>query len=160
MLKVALENRPSLGVRDGVEHIPFAGHNPGSSSWYTRPYNFWQWRATRPYAWPFFHNSTLCPFPPSPLAAFRHDSGRNALGASDHLLGIGPFSPTFPFPSSSFMYSCRRFHGLNPTSRSLAMLALALKLSFRFLRSSPTNALNPVRGSGSPFSYLGLSATR
>lgn len=47
LLKVALDNRPSPGVKDGIEHVPFsahAGESPGS--W--RPYNFWQWRSTSP----------------------------------------------------------------------------------------------------------------
>ncbi|KAJ5517785.1 hypothetical protein N7453_000207 [Penicillium expansum] len=47
MLKVALDNRPSAGVRNGIEHTPFSGGNSDGSS--SRPYEFWQWRATKPY---------------------------------------------------------------------------------------------------------------
>lgn len=61
LLKVALENRPPPGVKDGIEHMPFAGHNPGSSSWFVRPYSFWQWRSTKPY-WAFLSYLTLSLF--------------------------------------------------------------------------------------------------
>ena len=46
MLKVALDNRPSAGVRNGIEHTPFSGGNSDGSS--SRPYEFWQWKATKP----------------------------------------------------------------------------------------------------------------
>lgn len=61
LLKVALENRPPAGVRAGVEHMPFSGHE--SSSGFSRPYGFWQWRATRPYVLPLIacSPSVLCP---------------------------------------------------------------------------------------------------
>ncbi|CAG7962875.1 unnamed protein product [Penicillium nalgiovense] len=49
MLKVALDNRPSAGVRNGIEHTPFSGGNPDGSSSSLRPYEFWQWKATKPY---------------------------------------------------------------------------------------------------------------
>ncbi|KAJ5182950.1 hypothetical protein N7492_000566 [Penicillium capsulatum] len=45
LLKVALDNRPSPGARDGIEHVPFTGHQIG----FSRPYDFWQWRNTKPY---------------------------------------------------------------------------------------------------------------
>jgi len=50
LLKVALDNRPAPGIKDGIEHVPFSGHEE-SSGWpqFSRPYNFWQWRSTRPY---------------------------------------------------------------------------------------------------------------
>ncbi|KAJ6185422.1 hypothetical protein N7519_006723 [Penicillium mononematosum] len=47
MLKVALNNRPSAGVRNGIEHTPFSGGNSDGSS--LRPYEFWQWKAAKPY---------------------------------------------------------------------------------------------------------------
>lgn len=47
LLKVALDHRPSPGVKDGIEHVPFSAHAAESSgAW--RPYNFWQWRSTSP----------------------------------------------------------------------------------------------------------------
>ncbi|KAJ5223739.1 hypothetical protein N7468_008281 [Penicillium chermesinum] len=49
LLKVALDNRPSSGLRNGIEHTPFSGVTSGSS---TRPYEFWQWTNTKPY-WMF-----------------------------------------------------------------------------------------------------------
>ncbi|EEH05398.1 PQ loop repeat protein [Histoplasma capsulatum G186AR] len=53
LLKVALDNRASAGVRDGIEHAPFSGQKAGVIGMnFSRPYNFWQWRANRPY-WTF-----------------------------------------------------------------------------------------------------------
>ncbi|PGH27162.1 hypothetical protein AJ80_01119 [Polytolypa hystricis UAMH7299] len=52
LLKVALDNRPPVGFKDGIEHTPFSGQAAGSPSVFVRPYNFWQWRAARPY-WTF-----------------------------------------------------------------------------------------------------------
>ncbi|KAL4923739.1 PQ-loop repeat-containing protein [Aspergillus undulatus] len=49
LLKVALDNRPAPGQRSGVEHIPFSG---AQDKGFVRPYDFWQWRSTRPY-WSF-----------------------------------------------------------------------------------------------------------
>lgn len=46
LLKVALDNRPSAGVRNGIEHTPFSGGNSDGSS--SRPYEFWQWKTTKP----------------------------------------------------------------------------------------------------------------
>ena len=45
LLKVALDNRPAVGARNGIEHAPFTG---GSSNDFQRPYDFWQWRNTKP----------------------------------------------------------------------------------------------------------------
>ena len=45
LLKVALDNRPATGAKNGIEHTPFSsGHNG-----FTRPYDFWQWKSTKPY---------------------------------------------------------------------------------------------------------------
>ncbi|KAJ5795233.1 hypothetical protein N7457_001832 [Penicillium paradoxum] len=49
MLKVALDNRPSTGGRNGIEHTPFSG---GADGGFSRPYEFWQWKNTKPY-WMF-----------------------------------------------------------------------------------------------------------
>ncbi|KAF7720198.1 Uncharacterized protein PECH_008578 [Penicillium ucsense] len=46
LLKVALDNRPAVGARNGIEHAPFTG---GSPVGFQRPYDFWQWRNTKPY---------------------------------------------------------------------------------------------------------------
>ncbi|KAA8643061.1 PQ-loop repeat-containing protein [Aspergillus tanneri] len=46
LLKVALDNRPSPGARDGVEHVPFSSEN---SDGFSRPYGFWQWKSAKPY---------------------------------------------------------------------------------------------------------------
>jgi hypothetical protein len=45
LLKVALENRPPPSLKDGIEHAPFSGQ---AHSGFKRPYDFWQWKATRP----------------------------------------------------------------------------------------------------------------
>ncbi|KAJ5191544.1 uncharacterized protein N7498_010529 [Penicillium cinerascens] len=46
LLKVALDNRPASGAKNGIEHAPFSG---GSDGEFARPYDFWQWRNTKPY---------------------------------------------------------------------------------------------------------------
>ncbi|KAJ5672759.1 hypothetical protein N7507_001886 [Penicillium longicatenatum] len=49
LLKVALDNRPATGAKNGIEHTPFSS---GNNSGLTRPYDFWQWKSTKPY-WMF-----------------------------------------------------------------------------------------------------------
>lgn len=44
LLKVALDNRPATGAKNGIEHTPFTSGNNG----FTRPYDFWQWKSTKP----------------------------------------------------------------------------------------------------------------
>ena len=44
LLKVVLDNRPSAGVKNGIEHVPFSNGDRGLS----RPYEFWQWRNSKP----------------------------------------------------------------------------------------------------------------
>ena len=46
LLKVALDNRPQSGQKEGIEHMPFTGF--GGRSGFARPYDFWQWRTSRP----------------------------------------------------------------------------------------------------------------
>lgn len=46
LLKVALENRPSAGVMNGIEHTPFSGGSADGG--FARPYEFWQWKNTKP----------------------------------------------------------------------------------------------------------------
>ncbi|KAI2623443.1 hypothetical protein GGS21DRAFT_494284 [Xylaria nigripes] len=51
LLKIALDHRPAPSSRGGSGAIPFAAaHNPLSGM--RRPYNFWQWRSSKPY-WQF-----------------------------------------------------------------------------------------------------------
>lgn len=54
LLKVALDNRPPSGMRDGLEHAPFSGYNHEGILRQIlsgkRPYQFWQWPSARPYA--------------------------------------------------------------------------------------------------------------
>jgi len=45
MLKVALDNRPPTGGRNGIEHAPFSGVDSTAAS---RPYEFWQWKNDKP----------------------------------------------------------------------------------------------------------------
>jgi hypothetical protein len=46
LLKVALDNRPASGTKNGIEHAPFSG--VGSDGGFARPYEFWQWKGTKP----------------------------------------------------------------------------------------------------------------
>lgn len=65
LLKVALDNRAPAGIRDGVEHAPFSGQTTGIlGTGFSRPYNFWQWRANRPYVFSY-------PTPHPPPRVFR-----------------------------------------------------------------------------------------
>ncbi|KAG2415851.1 hypothetical protein HFD88_007043 [Aspergillus terreus] len=50
LLKVALDNRPLAGAKNGVEHVPFS--NVDSEKTGARPYDFWQWKSAKPY-WMF-----------------------------------------------------------------------------------------------------------
>jgi len=51
LLKVALDNRPSSGGKESVEHTPFSGQQDSGFN-IPRPYNFWRWKSTKPY-WNF-----------------------------------------------------------------------------------------------------------
>ncbi|EAW14755.1 PQ-loop repeat-containing protein [Aspergillus clavatus NRRL 1] len=46
LLKVALDNRPSPGVKNSVEHVPFSNLEEKGL---VRPYDFWQWKSAKPY---------------------------------------------------------------------------------------------------------------
>lgn len=52
LLKVALDNRPPIGAKNGLEHMPFSNHAaPGTLQSLIsgrRPYDFWQWTSSRP----------------------------------------------------------------------------------------------------------------
>ena len=52
LLKVALDNRPVIGGKGGLEHTPFSAVASQGSLLGSRPYNFWQWRTSRPYDLP------------------------------------------------------------------------------------------------------------
>lgn len=54
LLKVALDNRPATGAKDGLEHTPFSSYTSDDYSLTSilegkRPYNFWRWPTSRPY---------------------------------------------------------------------------------------------------------------
>ncbi|KAI1328810.1 hypothetical protein F5Y16DRAFT_398023 [Xylariaceae sp. FL0255] len=51
LLKIALDNRPGPSWKGGDAAQPFASAHDASSGW-QRPYNFWQWRSSKPY-WQF-----------------------------------------------------------------------------------------------------------
>jgi solute carrier family 66, member 2 len=54
LLKVALDNRPPSGTRHGLEHAPFSAYSREGIIQQLlsgkRPYQFWQWPTSRPYA--------------------------------------------------------------------------------------------------------------
>ncbi|KAI9676393.1 MAG: hypothetical protein M1817_000550 [Caeruleum heppii] len=60
LLKVALDNRPSPSHKGGRDSLPFVGAREGEWG-VERPYNFWQWRAAKPY-WEFLFYLTLTLF--------------------------------------------------------------------------------------------------
>ena len=51
LLKVALDNRPSVGTRDGLEHNPFSEYTVEGTLQDIlagkRPFDFWRWSASR-----------------------------------------------------------------------------------------------------------------
>jgi hypothetical protein len=53
LLKVALDNRPQSGMRNGLEHAPFSAYSREGIIQQIllgkRPYQFWQWPTARPY---------------------------------------------------------------------------------------------------------------
>lgn len=49
LLKIALDNRPSAGLKNGIEHIPFTSASAGDNRGISRPYGFWQWKNSRMY---------------------------------------------------------------------------------------------------------------
>jgi hypothetical protein len=49
LLKIALNNRPTPGAKESIEHVPFADQQDHSEPGFRRPYNFWRWRQERPY---------------------------------------------------------------------------------------------------------------
>ncbi|KAI0434515.1 hypothetical protein F5Y09DRAFT_233768 [Xylaria sp. FL1042] len=51
LLKIALDHRPAPSSRGGDAAIPFTGSQDALSG-LQRPYNFWQWRSSKPY-WQF-----------------------------------------------------------------------------------------------------------
>lgn len=51
LLKVALDNRPMTGGRNGVEHVPFSSLDSEKGG--ARPYDFWQWKSAKPYVLSF-----------------------------------------------------------------------------------------------------------
>ncbi|KAI3324998.1 hypothetical protein HD806DRAFT_491671 [Xylariaceae sp. AK1471] len=51
LLKIALDHRPAPSSKGGGAALPFTGAQDGLSG-LRRPYNFWQWRSTKPY-WQF-----------------------------------------------------------------------------------------------------------
>lgn len=62
LLKVALDNRPPIGMRAGLEHAPFSAYSREGVIQQIlsgkRPYQFWQWPTSRPYVSDMFIIST------------------------------------------------------------------------------------------------------
>lgn len=55
LLKIALDHRPAPSSRGGDAAIPFSGSQGGLPG-LRRPYNFWQWRSSKPLVYrPFFN---------------------------------------------------------------------------------------------------------
>jgi hypothetical protein len=52
LLKVALDNRPPIGAKHGLEHAPFSEYSTDGTLQSLlsgrRPYDFWQWTNARP----------------------------------------------------------------------------------------------------------------
>jgi solute carrier family 66, member 2 len=52
LLKVALDNRPPIGAKHGLEHLPFSDHSADGTLQALlsgrRPYDFWKWANPRP----------------------------------------------------------------------------------------------------------------
>jgi hypothetical protein len=86
LLKVALDNRPPSGMRDGLEHAPFSAYSREGIVQQIlsgkRPYQFWQWPTPRPYVSDIFSawakrvrlivplNTQILPIPSLPVPGF------------------------------------------------------------------------------------------
>lgn len=55
LLKIGLDNRPSPSTKGGEASQPFSGMQSNEKGFveslmnFERPYNFWQWKASKPY---------------------------------------------------------------------------------------------------------------
>ncbi|WEW56104.1 hypothetical protein PRK78_001539 [Emydomyces testavorans] len=128
LLKVALDHRP----QSPVDHTPFAGQLPGGQSGFRRPYDFWQWRATRPY-WTFLGYLFLSLFlvhvfiPP----VSRSESYIALLGFAG--LGVEALLPVPQILANQRSQSCKGFR----LSVLMAwLLGDAMKMSYFFYSGS------------------------
>lgn len=120
LLKVALDNRPPIGIRGGLEHAPFSAHShEGFISQILsgkRPYQFWQWPTSRPYVVGFFSTS----------------AGFNVLiaplGYTDTTSSF--FTSPFASPPSTSSYESLRYPHHQRTLPSSAMSVSPLKPPF------------------------------
>ncbi|KAL2010583.1 hypothetical protein VTN00DRAFT_6390 [Thermoascus crustaceus] len=132
LLKVALDNRPAPGIKDGIEHVPFSGHDE-SNGWFTRPYNFWQWRSTRPY-WMFLVYFSLSLFIIHVFFPFisRSESYINLLGSVG--LAVEAFLPVPQVLANQRARSCK---GFRLSVVAAWILGDVMKMSYFFCSKEP-----------------------
>ncbi|OAX82805.1 hypothetical protein ACJ72_02842 [Emergomyces africanus] len=109
LLKVALDNRAPIGIREGIEHTPFSGLKAGArGTGFSRPYNFWQWRANRPY-WTFlsYFVASLLVIHVIFRPISRSDLYISLLGFAG--LGVEAFLPVPQIISNQRAQSCKGF---------------------------------------------------
>ncbi|KAL1970775.1 hypothetical protein VTN77DRAFT_2609 [Rasamsonia byssochlamydoides] len=128
LLKVALDNRPSPGIKEGIEHVPFSGHRQESELGFPRPYNFWRWRHERPY-WTFLGYLFLGLFVIHVFFPFisRTESYINLLGAVG--LAVEAFLPVPQVLANQRSRSCKGFRLSVLVSW---LLGDAMKMSYLF----------------------------
>ncbi|EFW16068.1 hypothetical protein D8B26_006205 [Coccidioides posadasii str. Silveira] len=128
LLKVALDHRP----QSPVDHTPFSGQLPGGHSELRRPYDFWQWKATRPY-WTFLAYLGLSLFlihvliPPISNSEFYI----TLLGFAG--LGVEAFLPVPQVLANQRSKSCK---GFRLSVLTAWLLGDAMKLSYFFYNGS------------------------
>lgn len=103
LLKVALDNRPPSGIRNGLEHAPFSAYShEGVIQQFLsgkRPYQFWQWPTPRPYV---LH---CLSYPP--------DSNVMVAYMYGQVLLFPALPDPLPFPRSRFPPSHLRFDSIH-----------------------------------------------
>ena len=128
LLKVALDNRPQPGLKDGLEHAPFSAYNDSASQGplATRPYNFWQWRSPKPY-WSFLGYFTITLFASHLLLSW--------LPIYISLLGYLGLSVEAVLPLPQILVNQRRksCKGFRVSVLAMWLAGDAMKMSYFFL---------------------------
>ncbi|KAJ5831968.1 hypothetical protein N7474_000279 [Penicillium riverlandense] len=124
LLKVALENRPSAGMKNGIEHTPFSGGSADGG--FARPYGFWQWKNTKPY-WMFlaYLVATLTVIHLTPVS--QSEFYINLLG----YIGLA-IEATLPVPQIISNYRSNSCKGFRLSVLAAWLIGDSMKMSYFF----------------------------
>lgn len=127
MLHVALQNRPLPGASSTL-HQPFAGSREGDTH-VKRPFNFWQWRPSRPY-WAFLGYYTAILFVLQLLIG-----GSPSYTALQGYVALG-IEATLPLPQILSNQRNRSCKGFRLSVLANWLLGDTMKMTFFFLAES------------------------